>query len=228
MKKHRAQYRRLMTSARAASKEGLFREAVKAALSSWDHIDGMMQYERRFEDKEFASIEGIDLILRYTPLLLDFESLDRLESLLKDFRRIDRHTSESLADKLAKARSLMKDAHRMWDYVEHHPEVRQDTLSRSLGGEESQWRSTAEAWEKMGLLRRTPEDRSYRLTLVTRMGEIVSGKCPDCGAVADAPKAMFLEELACPDCRAKALFVILSQEALFALRSKEATARAKE
>ena len=37
----------------------------KLALSSWDYIDGMMQYERRYNGEEFASIQGIDVILKY-------------------------------------------------------------------------------------------------------------------------------------------------------------------
>ena len=214
LEQHREEYRRLMGEAQAALQEGLFRDAVKAALSSWNYIDGMMQYERRFEDREFASIEAIEMILTYAPLLLDYRSLDQLGSLLKDYRRIDKNTSQSLADKLAKATALMWDAHRMWDHVEHHAESRQDKLGKVLGGEQAQWRSVAEGWEKMGLVRRVPEGGSYRLALATRMGEVVSGKCPHCGASTQAPKAMFLEELACPDCRAKGLFTLLPKQAM--------------
>ena len=213
MEKHRMEYRALMDQARAALQEGLYRNAVKAALSSWDHVDGMMQFERKYENREFTSIESIELVLRYAPLLLDSQSLDRLASLLKSQRRIDKNTSVSLDDKLAKARAQIWDAHKLWEYLEGHPDTRQDELRQILGGEQEEWRSAAEAWEKMGLVRRTPEGRSYRLALSTRMGEIVSGKCPSCGAVAEAPKAMFLEELTCQYCQASGVFVILSRRA---------------
>lgn len=213
MESHRAKYHDQMAKARAAQQKGLYHEAVELALSSWDHIDAMMQYERRFQDRELVRIEGIDMVLEYAPLLLDFRSLDKLQSLLKNYRRIDKNTSESLVDKLAKARSLMWDAHHMWDYLEQHADARQNELHRILGGEQDQWRSVAEAWEKMGLLHRMPEGKSYCLALSTRMGEVVSAKCSSCGAVAEAPKAMFFEELACPNCRATVLFVILSKEA---------------
>lgn len=212
MEGHRAEYQSLMVKAWSAEREGLYRTAVELALSSLNHIDGMMQYERRYESKEFDSIQGIDMILKYAPLLLDFNSLDTLETLLKNYRRIDKNTSESLADKLAKARVLMWDTHRLWDHLERNPETRQDGLRRVLGGDQDQWRSVANAWEKMGLLRRTPEGGSYRLALSTRMGELVSAKCPSCGGVVNAPKAMFLEKLACPECRTTVLFVILSTE----------------
>lgn len=213
MENHREKYRNLMRDARAAQQHGLYRDAIKQALDSWEHIDGMMQYERRYEDREFDSVEGIDMVLKYAPLLLDFHSLERLEGLLTGQRRIDRNTSDSLAEHLAKARALMWDVHRLWDHLEHHPGTRQDELRQILGGEQDQWRTAAEIWEKMGLVHRTPEGRSYRLALSTRMGETVSAKCPACGVVADAPKAMFLEMSTCPKCRAKVLFVILSKRA---------------
>lgn len=210
MEWHRDEYRRHMSASCEAERRGLYREAVEEALKSWDYIDGMMQYERKYESKGFASVQAIDMILKYAPLLLDCSCLDKLESLLKDCRRIEKNTSQSLGDRLADARRLLRDAHRFWDHLEWHAEERQDDLRRILGGDQDQWRSMAESWEKMGILHRTPEGGSYRLKLRTRMGEVRSAKCPSCGEVAEAPKAMFLEELTCPDCGVKGLFVILT------------------
>ncbi len=209
MEAHRTEYFALMGKARAAQQDGLYRKAIELALASYDHIDGMMQYERRYEEREFDSVESIDLILKYAPVLFDFPSLDALEDLLKTQRRIEKNTSDDLGERLSNARTLMWDAHRMWDHLEQHPEARQDDLRHALGGDQDRWRSVAERWAKMGLLHRTPEGNSYRLALCTRMGQVVSGKCFSCGAVAEAPKAMFMEELACPDCRTRGLFVII-------------------
>lgn len=210
MEHHQERYQSLMSDARAAEQAGLYRIAIEKALASWEHIDGMMQYERRYGSKEFRSIPAIDLTLKYAPLLLDFTSLDALEGLLKDRRRIEKNTSDSLGEKLAAARTLMRDAHRLWDHLEWNPRSRQDGLRRVLGGDQDQWRSMAEAWEKMGLLRREPESGTYRLSLSTRMGEVVAGKCPACGSIVEVPKAVCLEKMACPECEATALFVILS------------------
>ncbi len=207
---HQRQYQALMADAQAAEQAGLYRAVVEKALESWEHIDGMMQYERRYNKKEFASVPAIELTLKYAPLLLDFASLDRLESLLKDCRRIEKNTSHDLAAKLAAARALMWDAHSLWDHLERNPGLRQDELRKLLGGRQQRWSDMAETWEKMGLLRREPEAGTYRLTLSTRLGEIVSVKCPACGNIAEAPKAMCLEETPCPECQARVLFVVLS------------------
>ncbi len=210
METHRYHYHARMAKARAAQKKGLFRDAVSVAFSSWEFIDGMMQYERRYEDKEFDGIEAIDLVLRFAPLLLDFGALDKLEDLLKQNRRINRNTEENLATRLAEERALLKDIHRLWNLLERHPGILQNELRQHLGGKQDRWRDVAEDWEKMGLIRRTHADGSYRLALATRLGEIVPAKCSSCGTVSEAPKAMMLEDTACPHCRSVVPFVLVT------------------
>ena len=216
---HRDWYETLIREAREAERAGLYRLVVEKALATWEHIDGMMQYARQFEKVDFDSVRGIDMILKYAPLLLDFPSLDKLEALLRDNRRIDRNTSESLADKLAAARRAMWDNHRLWEHIERNPQTRQDAFRRELGGDQDVWRSVVEAWEKMGLVRRFPEGGSYRVALSTRLGEVVRAKCPACGQVAEAPKGMFLEEMRCPDCSASVHFVFMQTQS--AVNDKE-------
>lgn len=209
MERHREQYYALMAQARAAHDEGLYHQAVELAISTWDHIDGMMQYERKYEEKVFDNVEGISMVLQYAPLLLNLESLEMLESLLKDQRRIDRNTSESVKEQLAKARELLWEAHRMWEQIERRHAATADELFGTLGGKKSRWRLIAEEWEKMGLLRRIPKGRVEQLALSTRMDEVVLAKCPTCGVVAKARKSEFLEEHACPSCCNLVTFVIL-------------------
>ena len=211
MEEHRNIYQAFLAHARTASQAGLYREAVNLAVFAWEHIDGMMQYERKYEKREFASIEAIDIVLKYAPLLFDLPRLDALESLLQERRRIDRDTSEDLGEKLTEARELMWDAHRLWNHIEQSPGVRQDALRQLLGGDQERWRSICEAWEKMGLLGRTQQGNSYCLELLTRMGEVVSAKCSYCGCIVEAPKAMLLEVLTCTTCRSAAVFVILPE-----------------
>jgi hypothetical protein len=209
LEQHRSEYYRVLDEARSAEEMRLYAKAVELAWASCHHIEGMMQFERKHLQKEFASIGAIDLVLKYAPLIFDFHHLDKLESMLKESRRIEKGTTVSLSEKLAKARAKMWSAHRLWDYLEQHPEVKQDELRRSLGGDQEEWRTITESWDRMGLLRRVPQGQSYGLTLSTRMGEVVSAKCPACGGVADGPKAMFLEKLPCPMCRRSVLFVLL-------------------
>jgi hypothetical protein len=212
MEQHRDCYHDLMRQAREAEAEGMYRAAVDRALESWDHVDGMMKYEKKYGEKEFSTIPGIELPLKYAPMLFDRESLDRLEELLKSRRAIEKNTSESLKEKLKQARQRLDNAHRLWNYLEYHPDARQDRLRTVLGFDQDRWRAMAEMWEKMGLVDRTPEGGSYRLSLSTRTGRVVFGRCGSCGHVAEAPKAMFLEALPCPECETESNFVILASE----------------
>lgn len=212
MEEDQANYAAWMAKARSAEREGMYHEAVRLALASWDYIDGMMQYERKYADREFANVQGIEIVLRYAPLLLDYKSLDELESLLKKYPRIDRVATDDIAQQLADARGQMWDAHRLWDHLERHPGFRQDKLRHDLGGDQEQWRTVVEFWERMGLVVRTPEGGSYRVALGTRMGGVVTARCPACGKTASAPKAMFFEELDCPECGVRVVLVILTPE----------------
>ncbi|MEX0742122.1 MAG: hypothetical protein WD079_04935 [Phycisphaeraceae bacterium] len=213
MQAHAAEYDRLLGEAHSAQRQGLYRAAVDCAFSAWDHVDGMMQYRRKYQDEDFESIRAIEIVLHYAPLLLDLKSLDTLAEVLKSSRRLEKNTSESLADKLADARERLWHNHRLWDHLEWHPEARQDELRQTLGGGQEYWRTVAEAWEAMALLVRQPAGRSYRLTLTTRMGALVPAKCSACGKTVEAPKAMLLEETACPHCATTTAFVFLAPTA---------------
>jgi len=208
MEAYHAAYQARMTVAREAESNGLFRAVIRAAISAWPNIDGMMQYESKYGNGEVANIWAIDAVLNYAPLLLDFRSLDALEDFFETCRRIERRTSVNAAARVADARSRLRDNHRLWTHIDAYGEVRQDELAKILGGDQDQWRWVAETWAKMGLVRRAPKGGSYLLSLSMRMGQIVSAKCPMCGKFAEAPKAMFFDELACPECRSKVLFVL--------------------
>jgi hypothetical protein len=212
MEEHDRQYHALMAQAHEALRQGLVRRAVQHALAAWDHIDGMMQYDRKYEKASFNTIPAVDLVLRYAPLLLDFRQLDRLEALLKEYRRIERDTTADVGDQLAQARARMRNAHRLWDYIEHHPDVRQAELRAVLGGEQQGWADIVTAWEKMRLLRRISDGNTYRLEFRTRMGQLVPAKCPECGNLTEGPKAMFLDKMPCPHCKKQASFVMLPDE----------------
>ena len=112
MEAHRAAYYALI-SARAALQQGLYHKAIDEASASWEYIDGMMQYERRYESKEFESVEGIDIVLEFAPLVFGFQSLEKLDELLRSQRRIDKHSSDDLAARLDSARQSLRDVHRL-------------------------------------------------------------------------------------------------------------------
>ena len=213
MLEHHARYGTLMAQAGQAEKAGLYRQAVTHALASWEHIDGMMQYERRYNKREFKSIPAVDLTLKYAPLLLDYPNLDRLEALLKERRGIEKNTSADLADKLTAARTEMWDAHRLWDHLERTPAARQDELRQKLGGKQEQWDVLVQRWAELGLVHRKIDGPSCRLRLATQMNDLVPAKCSACGHALEISKGMCMASMPCPKCEQENLFVILSRQA---------------
>lgn len=212
MELHQQNYHGLMERARVAERLGLYREAIDHALEAMPFVDGMMQFERRYENKDFRSVPAFEMAMKYAPLLMDAEVLTSLEGLLKERRRIEKNTEVSLGDKLTDAWERMWEAHSLWTHIEQEPGCRQDQLREILGGEQERWRTIAETWEHMGLLHREPEGGSYRLSLLTRLGQLVPAKCPACGVVIEVPKAMCFEDTSCPECSVTSLFVILSED----------------
>ena len=209
MEYHSQQYSNLMRLALRAETSGMYQEAVSFALICWDHADGMMQYERKYNNKEFSSIPAIDMVLKHAPILFNNEALETLQDLLKNCKRVERNTSESLGDKLNRAREKMWAAHQLWGHIEMNPGCRQNDLQNELSGEQARWRGIVEMWEKMGLLHRKPSGGSYELSFRTRMDAVVRGKCPSCGEIVEAPKSMLIESQHCPECRSEIRFVLL-------------------
>ncbi len=75
LEEQRTKYHDYLSQACSAEQEGQYRKAIELARLSWEYIDAMLQYERRYEKTEFARIESIDIVTRYAPFLLDFGSL---------------------------------------------------------------------------------------------------------------------------------------------------------
>jgi hypothetical protein len=209
MEAHSSAYFAALAYAEASEEKGMYRPAMTAALSAWEHVDGMMQYARKYQNTEAPKITAIDMVLRYAPLLLDAESLTKLDALLTEIRRISRDAATDIPAALAGAQKQILDNHRLWKKLEASPETREDFLYNELGGRQEYWSSVIISWSKMGLVTRKAQWHSFQIALTTRMGQVVRGKCPSCGTISEAPKAMLLEPTHCPQCKSTVSFVIL-------------------
>jgi len=210
MEAHYAAYKQYVHFAKVAETSGLYREAVKSAVAALPHIEGMMRYSSRYEDREFKHAEAINLVLDFAPLILDLANLKTLEQFLAENKRLQKALAEDQVERLAEARSRLWDNYRLWGYLQKHPYASQRELQDPFPDGRSKWRIAITAWEKMGLVQCTLQNGVRRVALATRMGQVISGKCPACGKTADAPKGMFLEKMKCPECRSEVSFVLLA------------------
>jgi hypothetical protein len=210
LESHRAQYDGSMVRVSDALHAGLYREGLAAAVSALEYVDGMMRHAERYESASFSNVSAIEVILKYGPVLLDTDCLDRLEGLLKTQRRVARNTSDDLGQLLIDARTKLDECYRFWSFLEANGSVRQEELSRLLGGEQQMWVDVAATWEAMGLLRRVPEGHSYRISIILCFEEEAQAKCISCGAIHRGPKKRFYEAVTCDGCRKASVLVLVS------------------
>lgn len=208
LQEHSEEYHRRMQIASTAEANGYYREAIDWAISAWPFIDGMMQFERRYNEKDFYGIDAIDLVLRYAPLILSLEKLDRLDELLRERKRIEKHTEEDVTAKVVAARQQVSQNHRLWCYLEANPGTRQNDLVERLGGRKRDWDQVIQGWLKMSLVTADCNDGFTKLSLRTRMGQVVKARCPCCGCISEGPKGIFLDSTRCLECHQDVLFVI--------------------
>jgi hypothetical protein len=210
MEEHKAAYHLLVSGARSAIAQKDFSTAIGLATKSWKYVDGMMQFERKYEAKEFDSVEGIDIVLAYAPLVFDFESLNELGELLKSQRRIDKHASDDLAGKLDHAKGSMHAARHLWNQLEAIGNRKEGDINSDVRSELEQHESILGLWEEMGITTRGLQGTSVTPRLCTRMDDQVAVKCPSCGVTGHASKSKILDEVKCPKCHNSVAFVILA------------------
>lgn len=207
---HDNAYQALMYKANAALRSNLYGEATDFAVAAWDHIDGMIQFQRKFADNEVSSVQAIDIVLHYAPLLMDFETLDRLEGLLHSQRRITKSTDIDWETRLRAARVAMWECHQFWTYFEEHGSV--DEAVPDFGKDDRKhWPRIAEDWIAMGLVSRDRTVNASLLSLVTDYSDVVLAKCPSCGSLVKGRKSGCLEEHHCPKCHKRHVFVMLAK-----------------
>ncbi|MGE0608847.1 MAG: hypothetical protein AB7O62_17260 [Pirellulales bacterium] len=209
---HRDQYYQLLSAAKIAVSNSLYSLGIERALAACEFVDGMMQYESKYEQREFSSVEAIDLILQWAPLIFDLQSLDRLAALLKSQKRIDRNASDDLTDNVARAKKWMWAAHAIWDQVERSPGIEIGTVSRLIGYEDNRCEEIVEAWKRMGLILLEPHGGKFRLLLATRTEGTVKAKCSSCGVLVRGTQRKLLDDQKCPKCTRIVAFVTVARE----------------
>jgi hypothetical protein len=208
---HSEQYASLMKDVRAAEGQGFFELAMKLAEEALEHVDAMMRYEERWNEREFQTVEAVEILLQYAPLLLDGPRLERVGELLKQSRRVEKNTSESLASKLDTARTQLWLCHRLWDALERNSGLSQAGLTRQCDIQQQKIGQILDRWEKMGLLVRTSREGDVGLELRTRLGCVIQARCHECGEITSGPKAAFLQRLECPECGMQSAFALLDE-----------------
>jgi len=201
------EYASLQVQVREAIERGDFQVALQKAVASFEYIDGKMQFARRYKDQtSFKTIDTLDVVLRYAPLLFDTDSLDRVEDLLRNQKRIEKNTASNLADQLSSARNRMWEGYHLWRHLDKNGEIQSGKLSRRR-----EWKKIVDDWVRIGYVTRSSSEPGT-FVFTTDLDERIPAKCSSCGAQGTGSKAKLIEKLTCPRCKNEVYFVWLAPQ----------------
>lgn len=211
LRAHNEMYQRLLSEAKAAVLGRSFQRGIERAASAWNHVDEMMQFQRKYQKHEFVPLECVDIVLRYAPLLLEIDYLNRLEELLKTKRRVERNSTENLKMRLGQARGLFHYVYQLFDCIESGQSCRIESLPQTIHSKYTDRETVIAQLVEIGLARLQRSASGALISLITSMESMVSGKCMHCGHVEQSQKSDFLLTRVCSCCGQHTLFVILAE-----------------
>jgi len=205
-------YHHYLVAAKTAIQAGNIFAAIQNSVASLSSIDGMMQFERKSNQREFNSIETIELILTYSPVIFDSESLDRLADVLKSQKRIDKNASADIAKNLKTARQQLNNSYQLWLHLLQFPNHTIEAAMENVGAPKEWLTWLVQYWEMQGYARRIELTGKTHVQVMLPQDEIVSAKCPGCGVVGNGKKWQFWNTNTCPKCKHQVVFVMIKKQ----------------
>jgi hypothetical protein len=211
MEAHWQQYSASIDRAQRALTERLFWRVLELSSESWQHIDGMLRHLQNGDGRPSSTIEGISLVLRYAPVLLDFDRLNQLEEFLSGRRRIIKAWPGDIFHDLTHARLRMMRAHALWDRIERDSSCDGSQLEREFATAHDDFSGTISTWSALQLVRCNTISGNLIVTLGGWADEYATLKCPHCGGVGALHKSAIFDETQCPRCTRYTKFVYISE-----------------
>lgn len=186
-------------------------DAIREALLACRYAEAMMQFEAKYEEREFDSIESFDIVFQYAPVMLDKVAIDELADLLKVRKRIERDTAADMGQRLQGARSSLKSAYSCLAAAEKSS-IAVNRLSDAFGGTQEWWRWILRLWQELRVIRLTTESSQLMVRYHGVFAAPVLAKCWSCGSVQPSVVNECLNQRPCPRCRVPVCLVMLSEQ----------------
>lgn len=211
MQEHSRLYGHYLSQAKKEIAAGNCYLAIQSCVASFEYINLMMQHEQKQNDRQFETIETIEIVLNYAPALFDTESLASLAKILKTQKRIDKHATDDLAAKTKTALEIIAVAHKIWNELENNNLY---DLPQLLVHVDSEYRERIEEivqiWTSLGYVQLRQQANKLFPTIPLPQEVMMKGKCPHCGVVVNGKKYHFWRANNCPKCRTESFFVIVA------------------
>ncbi|MFT3882934.1 MAG: hypothetical protein QM703_25170 [Gemmatales bacterium] len=200
----RTAFRTYVAQSKEALSQHQYSNAIELAIQSFAFIDGMIQYERRYEQVEDQPYPTIKTVLSYSPVLFRWKAIDEVERLLDSTKRIEKNSQIDWRAKIDHSRRLLGHALETWTNIHARN-------SATYDGDQNRRIERVfilSTWENMGYVTK-PNENGDLHSFVSNMEMRTRAKCKYCGDVCDATKATFLADIKCLKCGVTNLFVIL-------------------
>lgn len=189
----------------AAEQDCRYADAIDFAVSSLQHLDGSIHYERRFLKIEDSPLPTIGIILVYAPPLFRRDALDRVAEVFAKNRRVVKRSSQDLKAQLDHAFDVMDVSYRTWQELE----VFEPPPTAQLRSNPAIADTLYRIWEQIGLIAKVSQGQPVKWRFLTRLDEPTHAKCSRCGHVITGKKIDLFGDVRCPRCAASSRFVIL-------------------
>ncbi|MGA2031444.1 MAG: hypothetical protein ABSG68_04245 [Thermoguttaceae bacterium] len=185
---------------RAMVKNGEFPGVFSVCTASFQHIVPAMNYrKKKGVTPEIPDPSAFTTICKYAPPLFEHAAIESLFEFVNSSRLLTQ-SEKSFLDSVETARKRVQLARRLWNHLERHPGMFQRDIRGELGVAPEHAEGIIEVWDKLGVVDRMPEDRSYRLYFRTRLDTEVAGLCPNCGVRGTGRKELFFRSIVCKKC----------------------------
>lgn len=185
--------------------------AVQYCVASFEYINLMMQHEQKQNDREFETIETIEIVLKYAPALFDAESLASLAKILKSQKRIDKHATDDLAAKTSEAIELIQVAYTVWNKLQNNTQHNLAQVLKSVSAESlARIEEVVRIWSHQGYVQLHQLEDEIIPCISNPQEVSVKGKCPSCGVLVNGKKYHFWRANKCPKCHKESVFVIMA------------------
>lgn len=202
-------YVRHVALARDAQNQGEFINALDQAETALPHLDGAVACDRKHFGNDATRSDAVDLILQLAPFVFAIDRLDRLDQFVKKQKRNVRSTLDDFDNRLATARRLTWKAREVWALLESRGRTSEHDICIELHLHAHEWQEILRAWTQVGVLHVIDDASRDTVSLTSSLDTSWRAKCANCGAIAKAIKAKFLEPQTCPKCHAVSWFVLV-------------------
>lgn len=183
-------------------------QIISTVIGSLPHVVGMLQFEKKYQGRQFASVEIIDLGITSAVCQLDSSFFKSLEAFLTEQKLLSKLLTADPWEGFALGTSQLATACQAWGYLDSHSPCAIQELYHICNDQTKLVDWLVYSWEQNYLVARHIANDTQFVSTFLHPDEKVTGQCPYCGASGSGKRHLFWTETNCPRCNTPVCFVV--------------------